>query len=85
MKYLKICIEGFVKSLLLVTNSPDYEIEKESTTSNSKLIATFGEIVKTNRVLEKVKSNLQIDVNVNDIRNGVSATGVQGTDGRPRF
>lgn len=49
-------------------------------TINSKLVSTYSELVKSNNVLRQVISNLDIDVNEEDLRKNVSVTSVKDTE-----
>lgn len=49
-------------------------------TLNSKLVSTYSELVKSNKVLRQVISNLGIDVNEEELRKNVSVKSVEDTE-----
>ena len=49
-------------------------------TLNSKLVATYSELVKSNNVLRKVVSNLNIDVSEEELRKNISVTAKDDTE-----
>lgn len=49
-------------------------------TINSKLVATYSELVKSKNVLRQVISNLGIQVNENTLRNNVAVNSVKNTE-----
>jgi capsular polysaccharide biosynthesis protein len=49
-------------------------------TLNSKLVSTYSELVKSNNVLRKVVSNLDIDVSENELRKNVTVKAVEDTE-----
>lgn len=49
-------------------------------TVNSKLVSTYSELVKSKNVLRQVKSNLNIDINENTLRNNVKVSSVKDTE-----
>ena len=49
-------------------------------TLNSKLVGTYSKLAKSNKVVRKVLSNLNIDENEEKIRNNISVTSEEDTD-----
>lgn len=49
-------------------------------TLNSKLVSTYRELIRSKDVLRQVISNLNIDVNEEDIRNNITVTSVEETE-----
>lgn len=71
--------------LLLATNSSSEKTGTESITTtdvtlNSKLVSTYSELVRSNKVIRNVISNLAIDEEEEDIRKNVSVTAVSDTE-----
>lgn len=77
----------YTSSTTLVLTSADDSASKASNsitttdiTLNSKLVSTYREIVKSKDVLRQVISNLQINVNEDDLRKNVEVTSVEETE-----
>lgn len=71
--------------LLLATNSSSQStdagmITTTDVTLNSKLVATYSELVKSNRIIRTVISNLALDTDESVIRNNVTVSAVQDTE-----
>ena len=49
-------------------------------TLNSKLVSTYRELIRSKDVLRQVISNLNINVNEDDIRNNITVTSVEETE-----
>ena len=71
-------------SLLLATNSSGEKTGESITTTdvtlNSKLVSTYSVLVKRDKVIRNVISNLAIDVDEETIRDNVSVTAVSDTE-----
>ncbi len=71
-------------TLLLVKgeeeNAKSDSITTTDLTLNSKLVSTYRELIKSKDVLRQVISNLNIDVNEEDIRNHITVTSVEETE-----
>ena len=73
-------------TLLLATNSavkdnPEAEsITTTDVTINSKLVSTYSELVKSNKIIRTVISNLGINASENSIRNSVSVKAKADTE-----
>lgn len=76
----KIPVFESTTTLLLATNSREDIMEIGTETLNAKLVPTYSEIVKSDKVLGKAISNLQLDTNIQIIRNGISVTSVEDTE-----
>ena len=71
--------------LLLATNSSEANVENETITTtdvtlNSKLVSTYSELVKSNKVIRSVISNLAISEEEENIRKNVSVNAVSDTE-----
>lgn len=62
------------------TTQPSEGITTTDVTLNSKLISTYSELVKRKNVLSEVISNLNIDVNEEELKNNVTVTSVKDTE-----
>ncbi len=62
------------------TNKQAETITTTDVTLNSKLVATYSELVKSKNVLRQVISNLGIKVNEEDLRNNVTVSSVKETE-----
>lgn len=78
--------EGTTK-LLLATNSSSNEtqggesITTNDVTINSKLVSTYSELVKSNKIIRKVISNLKLDSEKEEvIRRNISVTDITDTE-----
>ena len=71
-------------TLLLVKgeeeNAKSDSITTTDLTLNSKLVSTYRELIKSKDVLRQVISNLNIDVNEEDIRNHITVISVEETE-----
>ena len=72
-------------TLLLATNSSADSTGTSSITTtditvNSKLVSTYSDLVKSDKVIRQVISNLAIDADEEDIRNNVSVTAKSDTE-----
>lgn len=71
-------------TLLLVKgeeeNAKSDSITTTDLTLNSKLVSTYRVLIKSKDVLRQVISNLNIDVNEEDIRNHITVTSVEETE-----
>lgn len=72
-------------SLLLATNSSTDIIKSETITTtdvtlNSKLVGTYSELVRSNKIIRNVISNLALNIDENDLKNCVSVTAVTNTE-----
>ena len=72
-------------TLLLVKGENEEDTKSNSITTtdltlNSKLVSTYRELIKSKDVLRQVISNLNIDVNEEDIRNHITVTSVEETE-----
>ena len=82
---------GFVKpkykaktSLILATNSSSQtnagSITTTDVTLNSKLVSTYIKLVKSDKVVRNVISNLALDMDENELKNSVSVTTTDDTE-----
>ncbi len=62
------------------TNKQAGTITTTDVTLNSKLVATYSELVKSKNVLRQVISNLGIKVNEEDLRNNIAVSSVKETE-----
>lgn len=72
-------------TLLLATNSSSDSTGTSSITTtditvNSKLVSTYSELVRSDKVVRQVMSNLAIDADEEEIRNSVSVTAKSDTE-----
>ncbi len=75
-------------TLVLATTAKNDVAQSSSITSttatevtvNSKLVATYSEIVKSKNILRQVISNLNIDVEENSLRNHIKVSSVKDTE-----
>lgn len=71
-------------TLLLVKgeeeNAKSDSITTTDLTLNSKLVSTYRELIRSKDVLRQVISNLNINVNEDDIRNNITVTSVEETE-----
>ena len=71
-------------TLLLATsesaNSKTNTITTSDITLNSKLVSTYSELVKSKKVLRKVISNLNIDVEEEELRKNITVSSVKDTE-----
>ena len=80
------------KTTLVLATSEDETKEKETTSSetksisatdvtmNSKLVSTYREIVRSSNIIRRVKSNLGIDIEEDDLRKNVSVSNEKDTE-----
>ena len=83
--FLKVPVYESTSSIVLVndegeasTNSASYN--QSDATLNKSLIATYSEIVKTNRVMEKVIKNLSLDYSITELKNEIKVTNSTNTE-----
>ena len=62
------------------TNKQAGTITTTDVTLNSKLVATYSELVKSKNVLRQVISNLGIKVNEEDLKNNITVSSVKETE-----
>lgn len=71
-------------TLLLATEQSagkeDLSITTTDVTLNSKLISTYSELIKSKKVLRKVKDNLGIDISENTLKGRISVKAVSDTE-----
>lgn len=70
-------------TLLLATNSSsdnDSSITTTDVTLNSKLVGTYSDLVKSDKIVGKVISNLAIDATETSIKNNVTVSARTGSD-----
>lgn len=73
-------------TLLLATNSSsnnangDSSITTTDVTLNSKLVSTYSKLVKSDKVIRNVISNLSLNMDENDLKNSVSVTATEDTE-----
>lgn len=84
---LKMPLYSSSTSLVLAmadTNEKKKDSEEAITatdiTLNSKLVSTYSELIKSKKVLRQVVSNLQIDENVDSLKNKIKVSSVQDTE-----
>lgn len=84
---LKMPLYSSSTSLVLAmsdTNEKKKESEEAITTTditlNSKLVSTYSELIKSKKVLRQVVSNLQIDEDVDILKNKIKVSSVQDTE-----
>ena len=84
---LKLPLYSSSTSLVLAmadTNEKKKDSEEAITatdiTLNSKLVSTYSELIKSKKVLRQVVSNLQIDENVDSLKNKIKVSSVQDTE-----
>lgn len=69
---------------LMIGKSNEYQtynsIEYNDLVLNQKLVSTYGELVKSRTVTDKVITNLGLDISYNDFRNKVSVNSVKDTE-----
>ena len=68
-----------------IVSSPTYIDSEEAITQsditlNQKLISTYAEIMKSRRVCEEIKSNLNLDMNYDTLKEAISVATVKDTD-----
>lgn len=81
-------IPKYSSSTTLVLTSSEKTKDVESTNSitttdltlNSKLVSTYSQLVKSNKVLRKVISNLNVDLSEEELRKNVSVSSVEDTE-----
>ena len=81
-------IQKYSSSTTLVLTSSEKSKDAENTNSitttdvtlNSKLVSTYSQLVKSNNVLRKVISNLNIDLSEENLRKNVSVNAVEDTE-----
>lgn len=61
-------------------NDGTNSITTTDVTLNSKLVSTYSELVKSSKVLRQVISNLNIDVNEDELRKNVTVKSVEDTE-----
>lgn len=70
--------------VLAGTNSETEEGQSSITTTditlNSKLVSTYSQLVKSNKVVRQVISNLGIDISEQELRNNISVSSVADTE-----
>lgn len=74
-----LVLAGSDKSSTNTTGTAD-SITTSDITINSKLVATYSELVKSKNVLRQVISNLGINVNESSLRQNVSVSSVKDTE-----
>ena len=71
-------------TLVLAGTNSEQEGESSITTNdltlNSKLVSTYSQLVKSNKVVRQVISNLGIDISENELRNNISVSSVSDTE-----
>ena len=71
-------------SLLLATNSSSVNAGSTSTTTdvtlNSKLVSTYSKLVKSDKVIRNVISNLSLNMDEDVLKNSVSVTATEDTE-----
>lgn len=72
-------------SLLLATNASSVNTGSSSITTtditlNSKLVSTYSKLVKSDKVIRNVISNLSLNMDENDLKNSVSVTATEDTE-----
>lgn len=84
---LKMPLYSSSTSLVLAmadTNEKKKDSEEAITatdiTLNSKLVSTYSELIKSKKVLRQVVSNLQIDENVDSLKNKIKVSSVEDTE-----
>ena len=68
-----------------IVSSPTYIDSEEAITQsditlNQKLISTYAEIMKSRRVCEEIKANLNLDMNYDTLKEAISVATVKDTD-----
>lgn len=58
----------------------DTAIMEQDITLNSKLVSTYSELIKSKNVLRQVKSNLNIDIDENELRQNVVVSAIEDTE-----
>lgn len=70
-----------INSSLSSTETSDTEsITTTDVTINSKLVATYSELVKSKKIIRNVISNLALNIEYETLRNNVSVTAVSNTE-----
>ena len=67
-------------STIILTNDSNKSINQYDLSLNSDLIETYKEIIKSNLVINRVISNLNLDYNASDFKNKIKIESVNGTD-----
>lgn len=86
MFYVYPIYESFTR-LLLATNTPksdSYSVSEDAITTtditlNSNLVATYSELIKSNKILRTVISNLGLEENETQLMNTINVTAVSNT------
>lgn len=83
--YLLVEPDFKAKTKLVLTQSiegtEDGAITQADVTLNSKLVATYGELIKTDNILQTVVNNINNpDITINKIKNNVSVQSVKETE-----
>ena len=76
--------ESSTKLLLAVDSSSDLNDDESITTTdvtlNSNLVSTYSELVKSNKIIRQVISNLGIDSPEEEVRNNVKVSAISDTE-----
>lgn len=71
---------SYTTLVLASSNNNTNTITSTDISVNSKLVATYSELIKTKNVIRKVVSNLGINISEEEIRNNIAVTSVSNTE-----
>ena len=83
--FLKVPVYESTSSIVLVNDegeasSSSTSYNQSDATLNKSLISTYSEIVKTNRVMEKVIKNLSLDYSLEELKREIKVTNSTNTE-----
>ena len=70
-------------TIILIKNTEEStakEITQSDINLNQKLVSTYGEIIKSNKVIRTVIKNLDLDISENKLNNLISVTDINNTE-----
>ena len=84
--FLKVPVYESISSIVLVNDEGEASTNNNGSYNqtdaqlNKSLISTYSEIVKTNRVMEKVIENLSLDYSIDELKNEIKVTNSTNTE-----
>jgi len=67
-------------TIVLVKETTENNLTQSDVTLNQKLVATYSQIAKSDKVLGRVIENLQLNLSINDLNKSISVTSVNNTE-----
>lgn len=80
IKFVTPLYSSSITIVLVSSNDKNNTITTSDITLNSKLVSTYSKLIKSKNVLKEVISNLQLDMNEEEIKRNITVSSISNTE-----